>query len=57
MELLLLATIDTAVTAGAVKPEKLRRVTVGTAVQEKAIAHPVDSRASAGRRKPGSGCW
>jgi transposase, IS5 family len=44
MELLLKATIDTAVTAGAVKPEALERVTVDTTVQEKAIAHPVDSR-------------
>ena len=31
-------------TAGAVKPEALERVTVDTTVQEKAIAHPVDSR-------------
>lgn len=46
MEQLLKATIDTAVTAGAVKPETLVRVTVDTTVQEKAIAHPVDS-----------GCW
>ena len=44
MELLLKATIDTAVTTGAVKPEALERVTVDTTVQEKAIAHPVDSR-------------
>jgi IS5 family transposase len=44
MEQLLKATIDTAVTAGAVKPEALERVTVDTTVQEKAIAHPVDSR-------------
>jgi transposase, IS5 family len=44
MQLLLKATIDTAVTAGAVKPEALERVTVDTTVQEKAIAHPVDSR-------------
>lgn len=44
MEQLLKATIDTAVTAGAVKPETLERVTVDTTVQEKAIAHPVDSR-------------
>jgi len=44
MELLLKATIDTAVAAGAVKPVALERVTVDTTVQEKAIAHPVDSR-------------
>jgi IS5 family transposase len=44
MEMLLKATIDTAVAAGAVKPETLERVTVDTTVQEKAIAHPVDSR-------------
>ena len=44
MELLLKATIDTAVATAAVKPEALERVTVDTTVQEKAIAHPVDSR-------------
>ena len=44
MELLLKATIDTAVTAGTVEPETLERVTVDTTVREKAIAHPVDSR-------------
>jgi IS5 family transposase len=44
MELLLKATIDTAVATGTVKPEALERVTVDTTVQEKAIAHPVDSR-------------
>jgi transposase, IS5 family len=44
MEQLLKATLDTAVVAGAVKPEALERVTVDTTVQEKAIAHPVDSR-------------
>lgn len=44
MELLLKATIDTAVEAQAVKPAELERVIVDTTVQEKAIAHPVDSR-------------
>ena len=44
LEQLLKATIDTAVATAAVKPEALERVTVDTTVQEKAIAHPVDSR-------------
>lgn len=44
MELLLKVTIDTAVAIKAVKPKDLERVTVDTTVQEKAIAHPVDSR-------------
>lgn len=44
MELLLKATIDTAVDIKAVKPRELERVIVDTTVQEKAIAHPVDSR-------------
>jgi len=42
--LLLKATIDTAVAIDAVKPKDLERVIVDTTVQEKAIAHPVDSR-------------
>jgi IS5 family transposase len=44
LELLLKATIDTAVAIAAVKPKELERVIVDTTVQEKAIAHPVDSR-------------
>jgi IS5 family transposase len=44
LEQLLKATIDTAVAMKTVKPEALERVTVDTTVQEKAIAHPVDSR-------------
>jgi IS5 family transposase len=44
LELLLKATIDTAVAIKAVKPKELERVIVDTTVQEKATAHPVDSR-------------
>jgi IS5 family transposase len=44
MELLLKATIDAAVAAKAVKLAEFERVIVDTTVQEKAIAHPVDSR-------------
>ena len=44
VEQLLKATIDTAVAIKAVKPKELERVIVDTTVQEKAIAHPVDSR-------------
>jgi IS5 family transposase len=41
---LLKATIDTAMTAKAVRPGDFERIIVDTTVQEKAIAHPVDSR-------------
>jgi transposase, IS5 family len=44
LEQLLKATIDTAVEIKAIKPAELERVIVDTAVQEKAMAHPVDSR-------------
>jgi IS5 family transposase len=44
MELLLKATIDTAVQTQAIKPQELERVIVDSTVQEKAIAHPTDSR-------------
>ena len=41
---MLKATIDATVGIGAVKPEELERAIVDTTVQDKAIAHPVDSR-------------
>ena len=44
MEELLKATIDTAVKTKAIRPAEFERVIVDTTVQEKAIAHPVDSR-------------
>ena len=44
LEQLLKGTIETAVEIKAVKPAELERVIVDTTVQEKAIAHPVDSR-------------
>ena len=44
VEKLLKATIDAAVQAKVVKPAEFERVIVDTTVQEKAIAHPVDSR-------------
>jgi transposase, IS5 family len=44
VEELLKATIDAAVEMKVVKPAEFERVIVDTTVQEKAIAHPVDSR-------------
>jgi IS5 family transposase len=44
MEQLLKATIDAAVAMKTVKPKDLERVIVDTTAQQKAIAHPVDSR-------------
>ena len=44
VEELLKATIDTAVTSRAIGPAEFERLIVDTTVQEKAIAHPVDSR-------------
>jgi transposase, IS5 family len=44
VEELLKATIDTAVTTKAIRPIEFERVIVDSTVQEKAIAHPVDSR-------------
>jgi Transposase domain (DUF772) len=44
LEQLLKATIETAVEIKAIKPAELERVIVDTTAQEKAMAHPVDSR-------------
>ena len=44
LEQLLKATIETAVEIKAIRSAELERVIVDTTVQEKAIAHPVDSR-------------
>ena len=44
VEELLKATIDTALHTKAVRPQEFERVIVDSTVQEKAIAHPVDSR-------------
>ena len=44
LEQLLKCTIETAVAIKAIKPVELERVIVDSTVQEKAIAHPVDSR-------------
>jgi IS5 family transposase len=44
LEHLLKATIETAVEIKAIKPVEFERVIVDSTVQEKAIAHPVDSR-------------
>lgn len=44
VEQLLKTTIEAAVAMRAVKPVELERVTVDTTVQEKAVAHPTESR-------------
>jgi transposase, IS5 family len=44
LEQLLKATIETAVDSKVIKPQELERVIVDSTVQEKAIAHPTDSR-------------
>jgi IS5 family transposase len=44
LEALLKTTIDTALEMKAIKPVEFERVIVDSTVQEKAIAHPVDSR-------------
>lgn len=44
VEELLKATVETAVATKAVRPTEFERVIVDTTVQEKAIAHPVNSR-------------
>lgn len=44
VEILLKATIDTAVTTKAVRPAEFERIIVDSTVQEKAISHPVDRR-------------
>ena len=44
VEELLAQTINTAVQAGLIKPQDLKRVVVDTTVQPKAVAHPTDSR-------------
>jgi len=44
VEELLKATIDTAIQTKAVRPSEFERVIVDSTVQEKAVAHPVDSR-------------
>ena len=44
VEELLKASIDTAVQTKAVQPSEFERVIVDTTLQEKAVAHPVDSR-------------
>ncbi len=44
VEELLKATIDMAVSSKAIRPAEFERLIVDTTVQEKAIAHPVDSR-------------
>ena len=51
LELLLGATIDAAIESKSVKRRDLKRITVDTTVQEKAIAFPIDSRLYNGARE------
>ena len=44
MQVILRATIDTALASKAIKPAEFERIIVDSTVQEKAIAYPVDSR-------------
>ena len=44
MQVILKATIDTAVASKAIKPAEFERIIVDSTVQEKAVAYPVDSR-------------
>ena len=44
MEKLLAATVQAGLKSGTVKPSSLKRVSIDTTVQPKAIAHPTDSR-------------
>ena len=44
VELLLIATLETAVSSNAVKPSEFEKIIVDSTVMEKAIAHPTDSR-------------
>ena len=44
LQVILKATIDTAVISKAIKPAEFERIIVDSTVQEKAIAYPVDSR-------------
>lgn len=59
VEQLLKTTIEAAVAMKAVKPVELERVTVDTTVQEKALAHPTDSRLLDSPRasRPGRLSW
>ena len=67
LEQLLKATIETAVEIKAIKPIEFECIIVDSTVQEKAIAHPVDSRlleiarhkvvSSAGKNQPCGRCW
>ena len=44
MQVILKATIDTALASKAIKPAEFERIIVDSTVQEKAIAYPIDSR-------------